>query len=155
MIYAKKGDFDQALEWYKKRAEIERDDPEALYTIGVLCWDKVYNGGLTLELERRRELIDMGAFIENHQTYSWQEALPFMVKGEAASYLMGNFAVAPLRDAGLTDDSGWCPVHQRTFESKMHKDVYVIGDASIAGKMTRALTVSATALKYSTPMTVV
>ncbi len=51
-----------------------------------------------------RELIDMGAFIDNHQTYSWQEALPFMVKGEAASYLMGNFAVAPMRDSGLTDD---------------------------------------------------
>ncbi|WP_422378118.1 ABC transporter substrate-binding protein [Roseibium sp.] len=51
-----------------------------------------------------RELIDMGAFIDNHQTYSWQEALPFMVKGDATAYLMGNFAVAPLRDAGLTDD---------------------------------------------------
>ncbi|MEX0283090.1 MAG: ABC transporter substrate-binding protein [Paracoccaceae bacterium] len=51
-----------------------------------------------------KELVDMGAFIDNHQTYSWQEALPFMVKGEAAAYLMGNFAVAPLREAGLTDD---------------------------------------------------
>ncbi|MTI02333.1 MULTISPECIES: ABC transporter substrate-binding protein [Alphaproteobacteria] len=51
-----------------------------------------------------KQLIDMGAFIDNHQTYSWQEALPFMVKGDAAAYLMGNFAVAPLRDAGLTDD---------------------------------------------------
>nr|WP_289034796.1 ABC transporter substrate-binding protein [uncultured Roseibium sp.] len=51
-----------------------------------------------------RELIDMGAFIDNHASYSWQEALPFMVKGDATAYLMGNFAVAPLRDAGLTDD---------------------------------------------------
>ena len=51
-----------------------------------------------------RELIDMGAFVDNHQTYSWQEALPFMVNGDAAAYLMGNFAVAPLREAGLTDD---------------------------------------------------
>jgi multiple sugar transport system substrate-binding protein len=51
-----------------------------------------------------RELIDMGAFIDNHQSYSWQEALPFMVKGEAAAYLMGNFAVAPLREAGLGTD---------------------------------------------------
>ncbi|MEY8097146.1 ABC transporter substrate-binding protein [Falsihalocynthiibacter sp. S25ZX9] len=51
-----------------------------------------------------RELIDMGAFVDNHTSYSWQEALPFMVKGEAASYLMGNFAVAQLREAGLTDD---------------------------------------------------
>ena len=51
-----------------------------------------------------RELIDMGGFVDNHQNYSWQEALPFMVNGEAAAYLMGNFAVAPLREAGLTDD---------------------------------------------------
>jgi ABC-type glycerol-3-phosphate transport system substrate-binding protein len=51
-----------------------------------------------------RKLIDMGAYVDNHQTYSWQEALPFMVNGDAAAYLMGNFAVAPLRDAGLTDD---------------------------------------------------
>jgi multiple sugar transport system substrate-binding protein len=51
-----------------------------------------------------RTLIDMGGFIEDHQNYSWQEALPFMVNGEAAAYLMGNFAVDQLRRAGLTDD---------------------------------------------------
>lgn len=51
-----------------------------------------------------RKLIDMGAFIEDHQTYSWQEALPFMIDGEATAYLMGNFAVAALRDGGLTDE---------------------------------------------------
>ncbi|WP_421907688.1 extracellular solute-binding protein [Mameliella sp.] len=51
-----------------------------------------------------RELIDMGAFIDDHQTYSWQEALPFMINGEAAAYLMGNFSVAAFRDGGLTDD---------------------------------------------------
>lgn len=51
-----------------------------------------------------RQLIDMGAFIEDHQTYSWQEALPFMVNGEAAAYLMGNFVVPHLREAGLSDD---------------------------------------------------
>ena len=51
-----------------------------------------------------RELIDMGAFIGDHQNYSWQEAMPFMVNGEAASYLMGNFSVAAFREGGLTDD---------------------------------------------------
>ncbi len=51
-----------------------------------------------------RQLIDMGGFVADHQSYSWQEALTFMTDGEAAAYLMGNFAVAPLRDAGLTDD---------------------------------------------------
>jgi multiple sugar transport system substrate-binding protein len=51
-----------------------------------------------------RRLIDMGAFLENHQSYSWQDALPFMVRGEATAYLMGNFVVPQLREAGLTDD---------------------------------------------------
>lgn len=51
-----------------------------------------------------RRLIDMGAFIDDHQTYSWQEALPFFVNGEATAYLMGNFVVPHLREAGLSDD---------------------------------------------------
>ncbi|MBV2358350.1 ABC transporter substrate-binding protein [Thalassococcus sp. CAU 1522] len=51
-----------------------------------------------------RKLIDMGAYIDDHQTYSWQEALPFVVNGEATAYLIGNFAVPHLREAGLTDD---------------------------------------------------
>ncbi len=50
-----------------------------------------------------RQLIDMGAFIDDHTAYTWQEAQPFMVNGQAAAYLMGNFLVAPLREAGLTD----------------------------------------------------
>ncbi|MEM9638813.1 MAG: extracellular solute-binding protein, partial [Pseudomonadota bacterium] len=50
-----------------------------------------------------RELIDMGAFVENHQSYSWQESLPAIVSGDAAAILKGNFAVAPLREAGLDD----------------------------------------------------
>ncbi len=40
--------------------------------------------------------------------------------------------------AGLTDDSGWCPVNQRDFESTLHKDVFVIGDACIAGAMPKS-----------------
>ncbi len=50
------------------------------------------------------QLLDAGFFIENHAAYSWQEALAPMVQGEAAMYVMGNFAVAPLREAGLSDD---------------------------------------------------
>ena len=51
-----------------------------------------------------KELIDAGFFLENHAAYSWQEALAPMVQGDAAMYVMGNFAVAPLREAGLSDD---------------------------------------------------
>jgi sulfide dehydrogenase [flavocytochrome c] flavoprotein subunit len=47
-------------------------------------------------------------------------------------------AAALAETAGLTDDSGWCPVNQQTFESSIHPDVYVIGDAAIAGAMPKS-----------------
>jgi sulfide dehydrogenase [flavocytochrome c] flavoprotein subunit len=41
-------------------------------------------------------------------------------------------------DAGLTDDSGWCPVDKKTFESSQVPNVHVIGDAAIATKMPKS-----------------
>lgn len=69
---------------------------------GELSWTE--DEGVRATFANWRKLIDMGAFIDDHQTYSWQEALPFFVKGEATAYLMGNFVVPHLREAGLTDD---------------------------------------------------
>ncbi|MCP4383150.1 MAG: extracellular solute-binding protein [Hyphomicrobiales bacterium] len=43
-----------------------------------------------------RRALDAGCFIENHQNYSWQEAQPPLINGEAAMYLMGNFLVPNL-----------------------------------------------------------
>ncbi len=40
-----------------------------------------------------KQLIDADFFIENHATYSWQEAQPFLMQGKAAMYLIGNFIV--------------------------------------------------------------
>ena len=52
--------------------------------------------------------------------------IPAMVAGQIAF------------DFGLTNDSGFCPVHRTTFESTLHKDVYVIGDSSIADVMPKS-----------------
>lgn len=41
-------------------------------------------------------------------------------------------------DSGLTDDSGWCPVDGRSFESKKVPGVHVIGDSCIAGAMPKS-----------------
>ncbi len=40
--------------------------------------------------------------------------------------------------AGLANDSGWCPIDGRTFESTIHKGVHVIGDASIASPLPKS-----------------
>jgi sulfide dehydrogenase [flavocytochrome c] flavoprotein chain len=41
-------------------------------------------------------------------------------------------------DAGLVNDKGWCPIDPMTMESKLHKGIHVIGDASIAAEMPKS-----------------
>ena len=54
--------------------------------------------------ENWKQLIDMGGFIENHATMSWQDAVAPFANGEAAMYVMGNFSVDAYKNAGLTYD---------------------------------------------------
>lgn len=52
--------------------------------------------------------------------------IPAMVAGDIA------------HKAGLTNDGGWCPVNHKTFESTLQKDIYVVGDASVAAPMPKS-----------------
>lgn len=40
--------------------------------------------------------------------------------------------------AGLTDDSGWCPINPATFESNLQANIHVIGDACIGSPMPKS-----------------
>ena len=40
--------------------------------------------------------------------------------------------------AGLTDDSGWCPISGKTFESTLQKGIHVIGDAAIQSPLPKS-----------------
>ncbi len=70
-------------------------------TKGEIAWT---DAGVRQTMANWKELLDADFFIDNHAAYSWQEALAPMVQGKAAMYVMGNFAVSPLREAGLSDD---------------------------------------------------
>lgn len=54
--------------------------------------------------EKWGELVENGYFIENHAALEWQDAVPQFVKGDAAMYLMGNFAVDVMKNGGLKED---------------------------------------------------
>ncbi len=43
MLYFKKGDFDNGVTWLKNRLEVEGNNPEVYYLIGVQAWDRSYN----------------------------------------------------------------------------------------------------------------
>jgi len=54
-----------------------------------------------------KDLLDKGYFLENHATYSWQEAQAPLINGTAAMYLIGNFIVPDLTNAGVIDKIGY------------------------------------------------
>lgn len=51
-----------------------------------------------------KEMVDGGYFIDNHATMSWQDAIAPFTNGDAAMYVMGNFAVDGFKESGLTED---------------------------------------------------
>ncbi len=65
--------------------------------------------------EKWAELVKPGYFIENHAAIDWQDAIPQLVQGKAAMYLMGNFAVATMKNGGLKEDQiGFLPFPEIT-----------------------------------------
>ncbi len=59
-------------------------------------------------------------------------------KGDVINVIPPQSAGRIAVDAGLANDKGWCPVDQQTFESTMHKNIHVISNACIAGKMPKS-----------------
>ena len=69
-----------------------------------------------------RELIDRGFFLENHATYSWQEAQAPFINGNAAMYLIGNFMVPEMERAGVREQLGFFQFPQINPEIGMFED---------------------------------
>ncbi|MCR9235607.1 MAG: extracellular solute-binding protein [Alphaproteobacteria bacterium] len=49
-------------------------------------------------------MLERCSFVKNHATMSWQEAIAPFANGDAAMYVMGNFAVDGFKNADLTED---------------------------------------------------
>lgn len=59
-------------------------------------------------------------------------------KGDVINIIPAQKAGKIAFTAGLTNDSGWCPIHGKTFESTIHKNIHVIGDSSIASPLPKS-----------------
>lgn len=59
-------------------------------------------------------------------------------KGDVINFVPHQTSAPIAHTAGLANESGWCPVNQRNFESTLAKDVHVLGDASIASPMPKS-----------------
>ncbi|MDZ7819243.1 MAG: FCSD flavin-binding domain-containing protein [Aliarcobacter sp.] len=59
------------------------------------------------------------------------------VKADVLNYIPEQKAGKLAFDSGLVEKD-WCPINTKTFESKLVKNVYVIGDACVAGPMPKS-----------------
>lgn len=59
-------------------------------------------------------------------------------KGAVVNVIPPQRAGAIAQAAGLAADNGWCPVDPMTFASTRAQNVYVVGDAAIAGAMPKS-----------------
>ena len=59
-------------------------------------------------------------------------------KPAVANIIPAQVAGKIAKTAGLTDDTGWCPVTGKTFESTIHKGIHVIGDSAIQAPLPKS-----------------
>jgi sulfide dehydrogenase [flavocytochrome c] flavoprotein subunit len=60
------------------------------------------------------------------------------IKGDVINIIPPQMAGAIAKTVGLTNDKGWCPIDGKTFESTIHKNIHVIGDAAVASPLPKS-----------------
>ncbi|MEO5340887.1 MAG: NAD(P)/FAD-dependent oxidoreductase [Magnetococcus sp. MYC-9] len=93
----------------------------------IIKWVSGAEGGKVVRVDAKEMAVytDNNGFEEKHV-------------GACINFIPPNVAGSIAKAAGLTNESGWCPVNLATFESKLHKGVFVIGDSSASGGMPKS-----------------
>ena len=90
---------------------------------GLLEWVSGAQGGRVTQVDTRTGIVRT----------EFDEYTPAV-----ANIVAPQHAAAISRVDGLDAGTGWCPVHGSTFESRVHANIHVIGDAAIANPMPKS-----------------
>ncbi len=96
---------------------------ESLYP-GMIEWVSKSAGGTVVRVDTKK------MEVENDNGFTYE--------GDVINVIPPHRAGTIAQKTGLADKSGWCPVNQTTFESTLRKDIHVIGDSALAGKMPKS-----------------
>src|SRR6266436_972319 len=64
-LYAKQGDFNESLNWYKKITLLDAKNPEAFYIFGVVCYEKVAKNP-PADINEKMAILEKGKAALNH-----------------------------------------------------------------------------------------
>ncbi len=129
------------LQHHKPKSKIIILDPKDKFSkqgLFTKAWKKFYGYGTDNSMITwvngasggKVESVDAGAMTLTAEVEDFQGDVINIIPAQKA----GQIAFA----AGLTNDSGWCPIDLHTFESTIHPGIHVIGDASIAKGMPKS-----------------
>ncbi|MBK1619371.1 cytochrome C [Lamprobacter modestohalophilus] len=108
---------------------------QGLFTQG---WEKLYGFGTENALIEWLPGPDSAVVAVDADAMTVETSFGDEVKGAVINIIPPQAAGQIALDAGLADDSGWCPVDMKTFESTLHEGIHVIGDACIATSMPKS-----------------
>jgi sulfide dehydrogenase [flavocytochrome c] flavoprotein subunit len=108
---------------------------QGLFTQG---WERLYGFGTDNALIEWQPGPDAAVVSVNPADMLVETGFGDEVKGAVINVIPPQAAGKIALDAGLADDSGWCPVDKKTFESTKVPGVHVIGDAAIATAMPKS-----------------
>ncbi len=113
---------------------LDAKDKFAKQGLFVDGWNKLYPGMIEWVKGSEGGLIDR----VDAKTKTVYPTFGDPIKADVLNVVPPQSAGAIALKAGLANKDGWCPIDQRSFESKMQKDIHVLGDASLAGKMPKS-----------------
>ena len=90
---------------------------------GLLEWVSLSNGGKVTKVDPATRTL-----VTDFATY----------KADVANVIPPQRAGRIAEIAGVSDQTGWCPIDPITFESRLQTGIHVIGDAAIAGAMPKS-----------------
>lgn len=108
---------------------------QGLFTQG---WEKFYGFGTDNSMIEWQPGPDAAVVKVDAGTMTAETSFGDEVKADVLNVIPPQRAGQIAQIADLVDDSGWCPVDKKTFESTKHPGVHVIGDACIATKMPKS-----------------
>lgn len=101
-------------------------------------WERLYGFGAEDALIEWQPGPDSAVVGVNADDMTVETSFGDKVKADVINLIPPQQAGKIAQDAGLADDSGWCPVDKKTFESSLQAGIHVIGDACIATKMPKS-----------------
>ncbi|MEE9448025.1 MAG: FCSD flavin-binding domain-containing protein [Arenicellales bacterium] len=129
------------LQTHKPKSKIIVLDPKDKFSkFGwfMSAWKRHYGYGTDNSMIEWIKGSDGGVITSVDAATNTVEAVAGSFKGDVVNIIPPQKAGTIADVVGLSNADGWCPVEGKTFESTLHANIHVVGDAALASPMPKS-----------------